>query len=97
MATTRKKKLHDWIEERSMETPSVVLRIDDYGKEPLSRGQFYPENHRYDDVCKAVWPTRERAIEAAEWAVKKFGKVYGVFTMVNIVQPREPEITVTDV
>ena len=91
-----KMKQHEWIAGRDMLEPALVLRIDDYGMEPLSRGQFVPPK-RYDDNTKAIWPTVERAKEAAEWAVKQFGHQYAVFQMVAIVEHSTPPVQVTDV
>ncbi len=88
-------KTHEWITDRAMEQPCVVLRIDDYSCFPLSRGQFVPLTARSDDNQKAIWPTRELAGHAAEWAAKKFGRTYGVFQMLAIVEPAEAPIKVT--
>jgi hypothetical protein len=90
----RKEAAHEWLAERAMTAPSVVLRIDDYGMYPLARGQFVP-GQRFDDKQKAIWPDKESACHAAEWAAKKFGHVYAVFTMVGIVEQAEPPLKVT--
>lgn len=95
--TTRKKIQHPWIEDRKMVVPCLVLRIDDYSKIPMTRGQFYPEGSRYDDDQKAIWPNMELATRAAEWATKKFGHQYGVFAMFQIVEPAEAPIKHTKV
>ena len=91
----RKEAAHEWLAERAMTAPSVVLRIDDYSLTPTTRGQFYPEMQRFDDKQKAIWPDKESACHAAEWAAKKFGHVYAVFTMVGIVEQAEPPLKVT--
>jgi hypothetical protein len=87
---------HEWLATRAMDKPSIVLRIDDYNTLPLSRGQFTP-NYRNDDSMKAIWPNQELAAHAAEWAAKKFGHQYAVFTMVAIVESAEPPLKVTAV
>ena len=87
--------VHKWITDRDMSQPALVLRIDDYGTHPLARGQFAPVNPRMDDSRKAIWPDWESAHRAAEWAVEKFGHVYGVFTMVEIVEHEQPPIKST--
>jgi hypothetical protein len=89
-----KEAAHEWLAERAMTAPSVVLRIDDYSTYPLNRGQFVP-HQRFDDNQKAIWPDKESACHAAEWAAKKFGHVYAVFTMVGIVEQAEPPLKVT--
>jgi hypothetical protein len=91
----RKEAAHEWLAERAMTEPSIVLRIDDYSMTPLNRGQFVPCRQRFDDSVKAIWPNRELACRAAEWATKKFGHVYAVFTMVGIVEQAEPPLKVT--
>lgn len=93
---TRKPKKHEWLLERNMEMPSVVLRIDDYSMIPLTRGQFVP-TFRPDDRMKAIWPTVEQAMNAARWAAQKFGHTYAVFTMGAIIEVQEPPVTVTPV
>jgi hypothetical protein len=90
-----KQPTHEWLVDRNMTEPSIVMRIDDYSMTPVSRGQFYPELSRFDDCQKAIWPNRERACRAAEWAAKKFGHVYAVFVMVGIVEQAEPPLKVT--
>lgn len=87
---------HEWLAEREMDKPSLVLRIDDYSTRPLNRGQFVP-GLRNDDSQKAIWPNQELAAHAAEWAAKKFGHTYAVFTMVAIVEQAEPPLKVTAV
>lgn len=90
-----KEQKHEWLQERGMSEPSLVLRIDDYSLTPLNRGQFVPRLARCDDSQKAIWPNRERACQAAEWAAKKFGHVYAVFVMVGIVEQAEPPLKIT--
>lgn len=90
-------KMHDWLAERSMTTPSLVLRIDDYSTTPLNRGQFVPHGSRYDDALKAIWPTHDLAQHAAEWAVQKFGHQYAVFKMVEIYEQAVAPIKITKV
>ena len=62
----RQEQPHEWLNERAMTEPSLVLRIDDYSMTPLSRGQFVPRGIRHDDSQKAIWPNRELACKAAE-------------------------------
>lgn len=78
--------IHEWVADRDIHEPHIVLRIDDYCMNPEQRGQFYPVNERRDDNQKAIWPNRELAIAAARWAVKQFGHQYGVFKMTTIVE-----------
>ena len=90
---------HDWLVDRGMTEPSLVMRIDNYSDMPLSRGQFVPEVVYPPDAThlKAIWPTKELACGAAEWAAKKFGHVYAVFTMIGIVEQAEPPLKITEV
>jgi hypothetical protein len=92
---TRRKTRHEWIASRDMDSPHLVLRIDDYSMLSLQRGQFVPNCPRSDDSQKAIWPNAELAHHAAEWAAKKFGHVYGVFQMTAIVEQKEPPLQTT--
>jgi len=89
------KDVHEWLEHRFTNSAHIVLRIDDYRDIPLERGQFVPRAPRSDDNVKAIWPTLELAGHAAEWAAKKFGHTYAVFTMVAIVEKAEPPVKIT--
>lgn len=91
----KKREIHEWLETRMADSAHVVLRIDDYNTLPLSRGQFVPRQARSDDNVKAIWPSLELAGHAAEWAAKKFGHTYAVFSMVAIVEQAEPPLKVT--
>lgn len=88
---------HPWLEDRGMIEPSLVMRIDNYSNIPLNRGQFVPEVVYMPDASqtKAIWPTKELACGAAEWAAKKFGHTYAVFVMVGIVEQAEPPLKIT--
>lgn len=91
-----KHEIHEWLSSRHMDDAALVLRIDDYSMTPLTRGQFVPRM-RFDDKQKAIWPSVERAHQAAEWAVKQFGHQYAVFKMVAIVEADRPPIKTTEV
>lgn len=92
-----KEQRHPWLEHRNAPEPSLVLRIDNYSTQPQTRGQFYPElDYTPDDFNnKAIWPDRESACKAAEWATKKFGHQYAVFTMIGIVEQDHPPLKIT--
>jgi hypothetical protein len=88
----------EWLRERDALSPSLVLRIDDYPAVAQGDlGQFYPIMQRDDDKRKAIWPSEEKAVQAAHWAVKKFGHQYGIFRMVFIVEPFEAPVKVTEI
>lgn len=88
---------HQWLADRAAESPSLVMRIDNYSCIPENRGQFMPKIHYPPDApqVKAIWPNRELACHAAEWAAKKFGHTYAVFTMIGIVEQDHPPLKIT--
>lgn len=89
--------VHDWIADRDMHVPHIVLRIDDYALSPADRGQFYPAVERSDDKMKAIWPNRQMALDAAAWAARKFGRQYGVFRLDTIVETAPRPVRTTEV
>lgn len=84
MAT--RKRVHQWLKDRSIASAWIVLRVDDYMTTTASRGQFYPENGRLDDVQKAIWGSESDALSAAQWAAQKFNHKYGVFKLSHFVE-----------
>ena len=95
MRRTRKV-IHQWLKDREMDSPCIVLRIDDYATTPhSSHGQFYTVQDRLDDKGKAIWPSEAHASEAAKWATKKFGHQYGVFRLVSIIEPAAVPVKIT--
>lgn len=89
--------IHPWIADREIHEAHIVLRIDDYSTMSSDRGQFYPAVERTDDKMKAIWSSRQKAIDAATWAAQKFGRQYGVFKMVAIVETTVRPIRVVEV
>jgi len=51
--------------------------------------------YQNEDNNKAIWPNLDLAGHAAEWAAKKFGHTYAVFSMVAIVEQAEPPLKIT--
>lgn len=89
------RKKHQWFQERGVQAAFIVLRLDNYNTGTADRGQFYPAVRNFGDENKAIWPTRELALHAAEWATKKFGGVYGVFQITAIVEQKTTPIQIT--
>ena len=87
-----------FLKTRRMAGAWIVIRMDHYQTTPSDRGQFYPDiSLGGQSQSIGIWPTEKQAIAAAEWAINKFGKEYGVFKLIAYTQSARVPMKITRV
>jgi hypothetical protein len=94
------KKLHSFLKDREVKEFFIVCRIDDYSIMSNNRGGFCPSRGEYLGKGGYLWPTQQKAEEAAKYVLQKpenLGKQFGVFKLVGIVEQADVPIRVTKI